>query len=365
MLTFSLNVATQGDGYAHKVWDVITSNSGYFKKFNRERYEEAMHKTFVFALGHRKDNYSDLTPYVKKLARTILKEKEKEKPYDVYTEDGEVSPVFSPLQDSIDESNLTDITEIKDIFKEMYLTDKEEFLKLKNLFTPHATEESLKLNMVKDKYLTSNLSKAYRLYGSTLFFKVLYQFLNEMTPHHHPTSGGVIKEVQLKKVNPNIVEKLSDEPCIKTLKDDKLHGIDKLTLKMDVNPDLVRWVVATTTNCNIIKVDISPLINYMYEQVFVEKGVDTKHIMWCDDKYKVITPAGIAYIGVDRLKFMSLVHNELVLNLLANNLNKMIAISEDSIYVRPTRLSGLETIRLKLYTGKIIDLPVELATRNR
>lgn len=364
MLTFSLNYVTSDDGYSHRVWEAILNNEGYFKKFNGAMYEEAMHKTFIFAVQHKKEGYTDLAPYIKKLARTILKVKENESPYDVYTEDGEVSSVFSKMQDTIDESNLVEKEEIKDVFREMYLTDKDEFMKLQNLFTDTASEDVLKQFALKNLTLKKTLTQAYRQYGSTLFFNVLMNFFNDLN-RGISREEPKIKEVVMKKGNFGVLAKIPDTPCIKTIKDGELYGIDRNTLKMEINPDLVKWDIVSATNCNIIKIDISPLINYIYEQIFVEEGVDTKHITWCNSKYKLTTPGGYSVIGMDRNKFISFVHTELIANLLAHNFNKIIAISDDSVYIKPTRVSNLETVRLKTAQGKIIDLPVSVHIRKK
>lgn len=363
MLTFSLNLST-GNNYAHRVLEAIKQNEGYFKKFNNALYEEAMHKAYICALEHKKEGYTDLAPYIKKLARTILKVRETESPFDVYNEDGEVSAIFSKLQDTIDESHLVEKEEIKDIFREMYLVDKDEFMKLQNLFGEHVNEDAMKQVALKNVQLKNILNRTYKAYGGQLVFYVLMEFFNDLamyTTNEEPK----IREINLRGGNYSVIDKIPDTPCIKTLADGEPHCIDKNTLKMKINPDLTKWDTISNTNCNIIKVDISPLVNYMYEQIFVEEGVNTKHIEWCGSKYKLITPGGYSVIGMERVKFMATVHTELILNLLMNNFNKIIAISEDSVYIKPTRVSNLETIRLKTVQGKIIDLPVTTHIKKR
>lgn len=364
MLTFSLNSSSLGDGYSRKVWEAILENERYFKKFNGVLYEEAMHKTFIFAIQHRKEGYSDLSPYIKKLARTILRVKEHELPYDVYNEDGEVSSTFSKMQDKIDETNLIELEEIKDIFREMYLIDRDEFMKLGSLFTENTSEDMLKQSVIKNPKLKNTLTQAYRLYGGNLIFNVLMSFFNDLAKTKS-IDEPKIKEITMKKGNFGVLDKIPSTPCIRTIKDNEPYGIDRNTLKMEINPDIVKWDTVSVTNCNIIKVDIEPLINYIYESIFVEQGVDTKHITWCDNMFRLTTPGGYSVIGMDRNKFISYVHTELIVNLLMNNINKIIAISDDSVYVKSTRVSNLETIRLKLYHGKIIDLPVTVHIRKK
>lgn len=61
---------------------VIKQLKYYFIKFNKGRYEEAMQRTLYHALEHYNEMSGDLTPYIKSLARDILKEYDKCLPYE-------------------------------------------------------------------------------------------------------------------------------------------------------------------------------------------------------------------------------------------------------------------------------------------
>ena len=101
MLTFSVNGIKGNEEYILRVQNAITNNIMYFKKFNGPNWEEAVQKAFITAVSNQNDNYDDVEPYIKNLARNILKTQEVEKAYDTITEDGEVSYPYLKLVHNI------------------------------------------------------------------------------------------------------------------------------------------------------------------------------------------------------------------------------------------------------------------------
>lgn len=365
MLTFSVNL---GDNFSYstQVWDTINSNIRYFKKFNGVNWAEAAQKAYVYAMEHKDDRYDDITPYIKKLARTILKVKDKEKPYDMWTEDGEVALVFTGLTETMDESMFSDIQDIKNTFKELFLFNQNEFMKLKYVFQYDNDKDilSVKSIMIKDEQLKRELYSLVNKYSAACVFYTLYDFFKMLPKYVEVTNTRRIKEIQAKEGNFLMLARIPETACIKTT-DGKYHSIDRNTLRMDIDPDFVKWDTSFSTNCDIMRIDLSPLMDYMYEQVYVEQGVKTNHISWCDDKYKLVSPGGTVSICEDRDKFMDMVRIEAVLNIIANNVNTIIALSPDSIYIKPTRSVYFNMIRYKLFTGKCIDLPITVHIRKR
>ena len=367
MLTFSLNDISGVDNYSAHVWSTINENIGYFKKFNGERWEEAVHKTYIAALDHRDDSYGEnILPYLKKLARTILKVKSSESSYGVFTDEGEISPVFATLKDYIDTENLDGASELKDVFKELYLMDTESFMKLQKLFEYNDVEDvtNIKEIRIRNSKLNEEFRKLVQNHGSDYTFRALYDFFRELPKLTSVRQTGLTKEVNLKAGNFSVVEKIPDTPLIIDSKG-KYHYIDKNTLTMSANPDYFKWDIIGTSLCDILKVDIEPFMTYMYEQVFVDEGVSTRHITWCGDKYKLVTPGGVSHIGLDKDKFLSIVRIELILNLMMNNIGSIVAISPDNIYIKPTRAFQFDKVRVKFSTGKLLDLPIDIHIRKR
>ena len=65
-------------------------------------------------------------------------------------------------------------------------------------------------------------------------------------------------------------------------------------------------------------------------------------------------------LNVDKFKFLDYCLREIVMSFVHNNVNNIIAISDDYIYVQPTRKIGYKTLRCKGYKDKVIDVPVEI-----
>lgn len=367
MLTFSLNDVNGSDEYATLVWDTINANLGYFKKFNTFRWEEAVHKTYIYALEHRDKSYGEnILPYIKSLARTILQVKTKESSFGVFNEEGEISPIFATLRDYIDTENLDGSEELKNAFKELYLIDSESFMRLKLLYVYNdiVEIENLKDIRIRNKKIIDEFRKLIVKHGADFTFRVLYDFFNILPTLIAERKAGLTKEVTLKAGNFSVIEKIPDTPVIQD-SDGNYHYIDKTTLTMSSNPDYFKWDILGSSLCDILKVDIAPFMNYMYEEVYAEQGVTTRHIMWCGGKYKLTTPGGESYIGIDKEKFMTIVRIELILNLMVNNIGSVVALSPDNIYIKPTRAFQFDKIRLKSQTGKIIDLPITTHIKKR
>lgn len=366
MKTFSLNNGDEFDSYAASVWRAIQKNERYFKYFNKDKWQEAVHRTYVIALDKRNQQYEDIVPYIKNLARNVLKTKT-DAVVGLTTEEGEISPIFSgpDMQSFIDTDNIDSHIEIQDKFKELYLLDKESFMKLKNLFLIDEASELKKMRnlRVRNQKMSNEFMDLVDKYGYGTTFQVLHHFFTKLPQMINDTGHYDIKEIKLKKPNVLLLEKIPSVPTIYD-KNGLGYKIDKTNLRMDINPDYIKWSTGETS-ATVFKVDISEYINYMYEEVFVEEGVNTKHIEWCGDKYKVTTPADVTHIGLDREKFISQVRAELIINLLGNSLGQIVALSPDSIYFKPSRSFSYKTIRVKFISGKIFDLPVSVYQRKK
>lgn len=368
MLTFSINRTALADRYSMLVWQTINDNLGYFKAFNKERWEEAVHKTYETAVKGRDDRYEDIVPYIKKLARTVLKVKSLESAFDIMNEDGDISPVFATLRSFIDTDNVDVIKDIKDTYKELYLMDEESFLKLAVLFEYNDVSDvpNLREIRIKNPSLNDSMFALIRKHGVELTFGVLSEFFTELPALIAERRTNLTKEVTIKQCNFAVLDKIPDTA---TIQDNHgvYHYIDKNTLSMANNPDYLKWDIVGTSSstCDILKIDISSYIAYIYEETFVEQGVSTRTIKWCGDKYKVTTPAGEVYIGLDLEKFISICRIELIINLMMNNIGAVVAISPDNIYIKPLRTFQFDRIRLKFQSGRLMDLPITVHIKKR
>lgn len=367
MITFSLNNVSGIDNYSALVWSTINSNLGYFKKFNNDRWQEAVHKTYIYALEHQDQSYGDnILPYIKKLARTILSVKQVESSFGVFNDDGEIAPVFATLRDYIDTENLDGSVELKDAFKELYLMDSESFMKLKMLYVYNDVDdvEDMKAIRVRNPKLNEEFRKLVVKFGADYTFRALFEFFNELPKLCATRVTNLTKELKLKNGNFSVIEKIPDTPLIVDARGN-YHYIDKNTLTMTENPDYLKWDIIGTSLCDILKVDISSYMTYMYEEVYADQGVNTRHMEWCGNKYKLTTPGGESHIGLDQDKFLSIVRIELILNLMMNNIGSIVALSPDNVYIKPTRAFQFDKVRVKFTTGKVLDLPISIHIKKR
>lgn len=358
MKTFSLNEVSGSDPYSIMVWDVIRKNLGYFRKFNRDRWQEAVHKTYIAALDHRDDSYGDILPYIKKLARTILMTKSAETSFSTFNDDGEVNFVFFPLQDSFSTDHIDGYKELFGVFEEMYLKYTDNFMKLRNLFSEGVLVK--KEIRVRDKNLSSDFMRILEDYDYEFVFKVLYDFFNELPNLTNSRVTGKIKEVILKPTDFSILDKIQDTPTIMDSAG-RLHYIEKTSLSMVENPDYFKWDIIGNYN-TILKTDISLYMSYMYEEVYpaVTDEISTRYVTRCGSKVKFVTPSGVAHIGIEPEKFLSIVRVELILNLLANNIGSIVALSPDYVYFKQFRSFECDKIRVRFKNGRLMDLPVFL-----
>ena len=360
MISFSINEKKGMDEENILVLNAINENIQYFKKFNPHDWEEAAQRTYMVAVDNYSSNKGDIAPYIKKLAREIMKDsRNKENTYDLVTEDGEISQVFTVLKTEIDTRNFDGAGVLLDAFKELYLMDEESFSKLEAIFTFDTSEELKVLSdlRIRNKGLFRELGKLRDKHGNDYFFRVLQTFFEQLPSYTKKRKLHVTKIIDMKAGNFSLLDRISDTATIID-SNGKYHRIDKTTLTMDTNPDYLTWDLVGSSMCDILRVDISDYMSYMYEEVLVDKGVWTKHIAWCDNKYKLTTPGGEVYVGLDRNKFLSNVRIELILNLMANNIGTIVALSPDSIYIKPTRSFDFGSLRLKCKTGRVIDLPI-------
>lgn len=362
MLTFSINEVDIIQMI--RVEQTIQNNIQYFKKFNGAQWREAVNKAFMVAVQHVKAEYETLDPYIKNLARNILKEQKRESSVDTLTEDGEVSYPYLKLVTTIeDETVFLDKADVLNTFKELYLMYESDFLKLKSLFKKE-DERFAKHEIIRNEEIYEAINELKLKYRAEDIYALLYEFFESLPKYSRKIENSTIKVIEMKNKDYDFLSAIPDIPLIVD-EQGNYYSIDKLNLSMDRDPDTFKWDIITPTSCDIIRVDISPLMNYIYTQVFVPQSVFTKHIVWCDNAYRLTTPGGRNFVNLDKYKFINQVRVELIGHLVHNRFNTIIAISPDYVYIKPTRTMNYDTIRLVLTTGKIIDLPIEIYLKKR
>lgn len=362
MLTFSLNSYSANDQYAIKVWRTIQSNKRYFMKMNPNgTWEEAMARSFIWAVEHKNEYYAsgDILPYIKRLARTIMYTKNPEDPHSTMNESGSVSFVYSGLTETITPTTSGYSREIKDVFKDLYLMDKESFLSLKTLFQYDNFEGANKNKKpaIRNKEFSQEFHSLINNYGAEAVFSTLFSFYEELPEISSHRENLAVREIKLKKLKKDMSTAIPQTDTIVNATG-KTFGIQS-DLTMNTNPDYFKWSLLSSNSQSVVRLDISPYMDYIFEQVCVEEGVHTRHIEWCGDRCRMVFPDGTAYIGKDTDKFIEKARSILIFNLLADNVGKLVAVSADTLYFQPSRGLKAGKLRIKLATGKSMDLRLE------
>lgn len=364
MLTFSINKTNteSGDSYSSRVWNAINANIKYFMKFNPLDWEEAANLAYLKALENRNDRYYDITPYVKKLARTVLRNggRKEDIVSPVHNDDGEINAPFLSLQETIDISTIDGFDELFNEFKLMYLESTESFMKLQQIFLVDEEDElrASKDVRVRDESIRKRFMSYASKFGADATYACLKYFFDNLDKLTSPRLENQIKLISLKPSRKVMVNRIPDTASIVD-KDGRYYYIDRSSLTMERNPDYFEWDVIGTPS-NVLRLDMSSYLNFVCEEVYVPEGINTRFVTWCGDFYKLTMPSGDYFINLDRDKFVSRVRVELILALMLNGIPNIVAVSPDYVYFKPTRRFSYNTIRVETVFGKFFDFPVEV-----
>ena len=359
MKTFSLNNVSAD--YAERIMQEMKSNMGYIVFFNKGSTPEACHRIFYRALRTEKPEYDNLGPYIRKLARTVMKERTRDIPYSEYNEDGEVAFVFTSLTETPDLYAFDRKNQIMSTLQELYLRFPNEFMEFKNL-VPTAEPDDVAPTLKECKELKRAIFDLASEFDGSIVLHCIYEFMTDLCKEKAEAINSALeKTVQLKKPDIRWLEHLNRQKWLLDA-DGNAYGINPRTLQMDdyFNPEFCRFRLSQSTACRIWRVDCSGYYNMIENKVYVEDGVDNEYIHWCGKKYSLTTPSGTLYVGIDREKYMEIVRQELIMNILNSGIGTVIAVSPDNIYIKLTKATALSMIKIKTHTGKVFTLPVEL-----
>lgn len=355
MLAFSLNEDVTS--YLSKVVTCLNNNEGYIRKFNPKNPEEAKSNILDTAIRNRKEEYDNVTPYIKKTARHITPISY-EIPIDTLNEDGEVNVAFQGLISN--EMERVEVNIDKKIFScldEMYLIDPEYVKRLKKIFfSDEITDKNLrqyKPTGERMRQLWSELQENTRYTDFLPCIIKFYQMLEEKESKIRQNE----KDIKIKDVSYDNLNLLPTESIIKS-KTGEMIDIDRKTLYSKIDLDMTNWELVVK-QIGVQKIDISEYIDMLYKWIYVEEGVDTKIITWAiNGGYKLRMPSGVIKINEDKQKFVELCYRELFLNILVANIGVIIGATPDSIYIKQ-KGRGLKCIRCQTVYNKTVILPVE------
>lgn len=375
MITFSLNVDNIPSAYINRVWATIQKYKRYFQRYNmNESVDTVMLEALHNALINYNSDYDDksLDPYIKKLARTVMYNRNsREISYStIDDETGEVNYVFTREVEEVGFDLEKDVRDkLMDRLSDLYLEYPDTMMELKDYIFGQADAKTKSLKASNKEVYNELMSLSTMLgeNGYTLF-ALLREFYNEVEKQRKKAINlnDIVKEIQIKPIDWGDLCKIPDGDTIVFVGKNNYGiraGIDKKTLTMNeaINVDLCRWE-PITHRVGVVKYDISAIMDYLNENIFVEPGVNTPHISWINNKYKLTSFGGFSQLNGDIDKFLDYCLRELIMSFVHNNINTVIAVSPDYIYVQPARRQGYKTLKCVGYNGKSFNIPIEVYT---
>lgn len=357
MRTFTLNL--RSSTYAARLCAAIQENYGYISFFNKGDTPEAVQRIFYQALKSEKP-YDDLTPYIKKLARNVMKTRSKETPYSTFNEDGEVSVAFVGLV-AEDKYNVGDKEHITAVLDELYLSYPEDFMLLKALIPSTELDGDVKPTVIKNAKLRDAIFRLVHEFSGTAVFYTLISFMKELEAEKRvPLTMQEFKMLNLVPINLRNKAYITDKRWVRDA-NGRTYGINPATLAMedDYNVEFSRFRLAIPTSCGIWRMDCNEYYSEIENYIYAEEGADNKYILWCHGKYRLETPAGTPCINMSREVFMDKVRQELLLSVITSNFGTVIAVSPDNIYIKMSSATACKEIRMKAANGTIYTFPLK------
>ena len=361
MKSFSLNRVTQD--YAARVLESMNRNKGYIIFFNKANYKEAYQRIFMAAMREEKTEYENLDPYIKVLARNVMKIHSRDIPYAPYNEEGEVALVFTPLVDTPDMDKFQDKDLVLEALQEIYLMYPEDFTKLASLI-PSSNPADVR-GVIKNPKLYERIHNLVIEFEAPLVFYSIIQFITNLNKEKLDAinaSAPKSKIFTLYRYDQDVVNTTVTDK--KWILDDKgiPCGIVPSTLRMegDFNPEFHKFRMAIKTVCPIWAIDISDYLNDIETRIYVEQGVDNENILWCGSKYRLTSPAGTPFLGLSKDSFMEYVRQELILSIMLISFVTVVAVGPETVYIKLTKSYNISDLSVHLPNGKNIRLPLSM-----
>lgn len=297
----------------------------------------------------RRTSYSAILPIKRNIA-----------PKEVIKEEGAIDVIGLKKRSSQGKTVNTSQIENDEIKEEirkklsiLYLQNPTEFLKLNLVFNAEENSRISKSKRVVDENIKSNVLQLHLKYGK-LVLDVLYDILKEKGQEEK------IYKVHLRTMADEVLSTfISLLPFIE-LSDGRLLGIDNTTYLMEggIDIDYVKWKPVKDIR-GIIRLDISDVVNYMYQKTHKRQGLNTAHIEWCNGEYVIIGMDGSRYF-CDTEGVTKRTRIELLKMCLVNKLGTVIGVTTDSIYLKgTTKLKNYTCLQLQLYNGVCLDMPIQ------
>jgi hypothetical protein len=387
--------------YMMAVYESIARNRNYIKSVTRNsatRETDVVSKILIHAITHRDYTKTDaLDAYVKALANAFTKELYKETARQTEFDDNVSAKYGQYAFDMTTECDAEGRYTIENVLMQYYFKypdDVERYcltvlhklgIRMYCDFVVDADGRHLvevdDINKSKDETQTftpidktawQDVRAVMKRYDATTVLNATLIVANKIAAQKHRLKR-VTKLIPIvaHKVDYDILSAITGVPTVAVIKgsnqDNRIFEINPCTLEMyckstqsTVNLDIVKWQPLKKSMTSVVKIDIIAFMEYIYTQVCVPQGVNTALIKWLKKENIKILPSGVQLLNVTLEHYIVELKAELLTTLSKNGITDIIGITADAIYFRPRRLIKYNNIQYKLYTGKIINMPVQV-----
>lgn len=356
MLTFSLN---QGNDILNqeKLLADIQSLRPFFIQHNGVNAEEAMHRAFVFACGHNNDSYESKIPYLKKLAKTIMldRQSKKEITTSLSNEDGSETACFVTLQESMPEYTDDLVDALFAELCDLYLLRPAEMAWFCNKIVDGEVEPK---EVITDIELRNRLDLLYKMNGLSVFLKASRRLAKHLLSESLRVPSKTSKRLEIAPIDSRAMTLLCDNDLVLDPNGD-LHGFDRRTFLSEYPVDSKIWSCALPAK-QVFRVDISSVVNYACEKLLADKGVSNELVTCFRGRSKLTSLGGTVLMNVDRETFVfNTVFKEIIGSFVMNKQIVVVATSLDNVYFYFKRSCSFGSILLASDVGRDFVLHLE------
>lgn len=143
------------------------------------------------------------------------------------------------------------------------------------------------------------------------------------------------------------------------------YGLNKYTLEMCDNTkhvvdlDTQKWQPLQQNAGTVYACDMTQFIEYLYRQVCVPEGVDTKCIRWLGKHNIKILPSGAQLEEVTVEQYILEAKLELLCTLVTTKISNVVGISSDNIYYSPRKRVTIDSLRYVFCDDTVVSLSVQ------
>lgn len=346
MQTFSLNSRKQVDhAYYKKVQSGLDAIRSWLQHIVGEDWYTMEYELQQKALEKRDDAYTDIVPYLKKLAINMHRANNTSKgicsvtTLEAEDADGMDYQYMIESQEGAKVLEYTNKGIIIDALQDIYLRDEKVLDVLQEIYYNalgwgQHISDIRQYSQSRKGVLNANTTKALQTLMRQTNSEVMTEAVQDFIIMHKRGCKKATTQKEMLALPLDVQLIYNTLPKENTVEiDNKAYSIDLRNMKMNspYDIDMKKFKVIIECKHHILKIDISPILYWVESKLQAEEGVNTQVITWAGSKYRLKTPAGDNYYNMDLELFLTQVRSEIISTFIRYNIMP-IALSEDSVY---------------------------------